>query len=80
MEHYTHFNEYIDLSRLKFAIANTYFVSNLFNQGKECNPIALHCLTINSMRIIVINGRTMFKDYTLIVEYNVIYRDSMYIQ
>ena len=32
------------------------------------------------MRIIVINGRTMFKDYTLIVEYNVIYRDSMYIQ
>ena len=70
----------MDLSRFKFAIANTYFVSNLFNQGKECNPIASHCLTINSMSIIVINGRTMFKDYILIVEYNVIYRDSMYIQ
>lgn len=50
------------------------------NQGKECNPITSHCLTINSMSIIVINGRTMFKDYILIVEYNVIYRDSMYIQ
>lgn len=39
-----------------------------------------HCLFINSMSIIIINGGTMVSIYSSIVVINAFYRDSMYTQ